>query len=1084
MPNAALVNFAAGETSPRSRGRFDLDWFRAACQKILNFIPEVPGPARFRSGFKIVRQTRGGAVARKIPFQLNSSKAYMLEFTPGKMRVYKDEDLLAKTPYDLLTTTALLDDFADGDYTANPVWTPYIAARVAVVANRLVCTAFDPGPGPVRGGAATTPQTRNIGTFQFDAEISNTGHVVFFATTYVPTVDGTGVTSYTVTGYGIDRTAAGNYKFGRFSGSGTFTLIRDLGVTGAGLKTFKFIRDSAGNWTSFVDGVLKGTNLDNTFTTTTLFAAQAHTFDTGTVTLDNIFRPGAGATDNQGVITAITQANPAVATVSVVGDLTNGDECLTSGIAGMLEMNGRQVKLANNAGLTFQLVDPVTGANIDSTAFGAYTSGGRLAEVYEIDTPYYAGDRADLSWAVSAREGVVYITHPKYDPRKLTVDSADNFVLATYARTNDPFTNRSATLTLTGLDRAATGTLIHFTPGSVIDPNATYTFSGIVGTTQLNGGSYRLRVPAGAFPAPRAFLVTTTGEAEVDSSTWTDYVSGGIAAPDVEHPIACAFYESRLGFFGTGVRPNSDFLSRAPDDNGNPRYDDFTGGTDADHAVFFALAPTNGQIDTIAWARGTAKYLFIGTFGGPFRVSGGGLDEPITPSSINVRQFDSFGCEAMTPAVASRVFWIQRGGVALRTARYDTDADDIRSYDMLLNAEQIAESRLQRVVLQAGRPDVLWVIREDGILAGMTVQGEENIAGWHRQKIGGVRAKVLDVQVLARTDKNDQLWITTERVVNGVTRRFVEILADDVVFPDPEDFYTNPDSAEQDQETYRNAVYRRQEEYVHLDAAGTFNGADRGIDAAATLTPAAVSGASVAFTASVAGTFTAADVGQQIWKKPHRDTGVGSGRATILSVNGPGTVATGSIDAEIPFDSTAAIAAGQWHIAATTIYGLADLDGERVAVVVDGAVYSDGRTAAYPVVTVALGKITLTDPAAVVHVGLPYEGFIKTHNLELSTGGGPAQAKPRNIVEAFIRFLSTLGVEFGTDIYDLKPIERRDIGNDTMDRPAPVFSGINKIHNPDNWQAEGEKHVIISQRLPLPCVVQFLDLRYETAEES
>jgi len=1080
MPNAVLVNFAAGETSPRSRGRFDLDWFRAACQKILNFIPEVPGPARFRSGFKFVRQTRGGAVARLVPFQINASRGYMLEFTPGKMRVYKDGDLLTKTPYDLLTTTALLDDFTDGDYTANPVWTPYVAAQVAVVANQLILTV----PASAEGAAATTPQTRNIGTYQFDAEISAAGHVVFFATTYAPIVNAFGVTSFTVTGYGVNRTAAGNYKFGRFSGSGTFTELLDLGVTGAGFKTFKFIRTSSGQWSCFVGGILIGTVTDATFTTTNLFAAQATTTAANTVKLDNIFRPGAGATDNQGVITAITQANPAVVSVAAVGDLANGDECVTSAIVGMLEMNGRQVKLAGASGLTFQLIDPVTGANVNSTSFGAYSSAGRLIEVYEIDTPYFAGDLDDLSWAVSARDGVLYIAHPKYAPRKLTVDSADNFTLATYVRTNDPFTNTPAILTLTGLDRAATGTLIHFTPGSVINEDSAYTFSGIVGTTQLNGGVFRLRVPSGSFATPRAFLVTTTGEAEVDSSTWTDYVSGGIATPDAEHPIAVAFYESRLFFLGTNQRLNSIFGSRAPDDDGNPRYDDFTGGVDADHAVFFALAPTNGQIDTVAWGRGTAKYLFVGTFGGPFRVSGGGLDEPITPSSINVRQFDSFGCEAMMPVTASRVFWLQRGGTTLRTARYSAEADDFRSYDMLLNAEHIADSRLRRVVLQTGRPDVLWVIRDDGILAGMTVQGDENVAGWHRQEIGGSSAKVLDAQVLARTDRDDQLWIVTERIISGTTRRFVEILADDVTFPDLEDFYTDAGAEVSDLATFKNAVYRRQEEYIHLDAAGTFNGADRGSDLSAALTPAAVSGASVAFTASVSGTFTSADVGKQIWKKPDRSTGVGAGRATILSVNGPGTIATCEIDSDVPFNSTAAIPAGGWFITATVIFGLAHFDGERVAVVVDGAVHSDGRTSAYPVVTVALGKITLTEPAAVVHVGLPYEGFIKTHNLELGGQGGPAQAKPRNIVEMFIRFLTTLGVDYGTDIYDLARIEHRDVGNDAMDRPAPVFSGVKKLHNPDTHQAEEGKHIVISQRLPLPCVVQFVDLRFDTPEEG
>ena len=1081
MANAALVNFAAGETSPRSRGRFDAAWYPASCQKLQNFIPEVAGPARFRPGFKFVRETRAGGLARLVPFRLSASRGYMLEFTPGKMRVYKDGDLLTKTPYGLLTATDTLDTFADGNYTSSPVWTPYIAAGVAVTGNALVCTV----PVGNEGEGATTPQTRNVGAYQFDVTISSAGHVVFFATTYVPTVSGAGITSYTVTGYGINRTAAGNYKFGRFSGSGTFTELVDLGVTGAGAHTIKVTRDSAGNWTCYVAGVQVGSSvLDTTYTACNLFAVQATTASGNTLTIDNILIPSAGAADNQGVITGITKASPAVATVAAVGDLANGDECIVEDVLGMFEMNGRQVKLAGNSGSTFQLLDPTTGSNVVSTDFGTWTSGGRLKEIYEIDTPYYASDFADLSWAVSARDGVMYFAHPKYAPRKLSVDSADNFTLTTYTRTNDPFVNSSSTLNLTGIDRAATGTLIYFQPGSIIDPNATYTFAGISGTTQLNAGTYRLRVPSGSFSTPRAYLVTTTGEAEVDSSAWSAWTSGGTATPDVEHPIAVALYESRLFFIGSSVRINTLFGSRAPDDDGNPRYDVFTGGTDADHAVFFALAPTNGQIDTVAWARGTSKYLYVGTFGGPFRVSGSGLDEPITPSSVNVRQFDTFGCEAMTPTLAGgRVFWIQRGGVALRTARYLADADDLVSYDMMLNAEHLANSRLRRVVLQAGRPDVLWVVRDDGILAGMTVQGEENIAGWHRQKIGGTAAKVLDAQVLARTDRDDQLWAVTERTINGATRRFVEVMADDVPFLDREDFYARGADETADRTLWEGSVYRRQEEYVHVDAAGTYDGSDRGVAAASTLTlSAATVGTGRTATASVA-VFRSTDVGRDIWVKPDRVTGVGGGRATITAYTSTTQV---TVTITVAFSSVGAHAAGDWYFTATTIYSLWHLEAQSVAVLTDGAVYSDGRGDVGTAVTVASGKITLTEAAAVVHVGPPYDGVLKTQNLEAGGRNGPAQAKPRNIYEFALRFLSTLGVQYGTDLYNLETIEHRR-NNALADRPAPVFSGIRRLSYPDRWRGTDnepdEKHIVVAQLLPLPAVIQFIDVRYEVGDE-
>lgn len=792
-------------------------------------------------------------------------------------------------------------------------------------------------------------------------------------------------------------------------------------------------------------------------------------------------------------------------TVADSDALANGDHITITGIAdgSTTELNGREFVLADKASLTLELLDPVSGAKIVGTGFAAYVpgSGGSVFDVYEIATPYLAADLADIAFAQTF--DTMYIDHYKYTPRKLTIDATGVWTLATYTRTADPFT-ASGTFAVTYAAHYATAQAfgpagIYISPavGATAISGAVYTLSGCEEDAAINGNSYRVQSSNYYGTTYWVLYNPTTGELAAPGADAGIAIAGGLATAAVENPIALAFYESRLIHAGTNRRPTTLFLSCAPSDTGASRFDVFTGATDLtpDDALFFGMAPVNGSVAYIVWAGGTNKHLLIGTFGGVFRVSGGGFDEPITPTSINIRQLDAFGCEAVPPALnGSQVFFIQRGGGTLRGVRYSQDADDLVTVDMCLNADQIGTSPLKRVVLQTAKPDVVWVVREDGILAGLTVQNAERIAGWHRHKIGGTNAKVIDIATLPRPGLSDQIYIVAERTIDGVTSRSVEVMYDDVLFPDVEDFYSTEDNFETDRLAYRGVVYRQQAQYVHMDSAASYDGSDRGVAAAATLTPGAtavtVGSVDVAFTAS-ADVFTAADVGKQIWRQPDAVTGLGAGRAEITSYVDATDVLCTITEA---FNAVTAIPAGDWFFAVDEVAGLSHLEGETVAVVLDGAVHADGKTGGdYETVTVADGKITLTagDPlaavfAAVIHVGLPYDGLLQTHNLELGGRTGPAQTKPRNICDIGIRFLHSLGCEYGTSLYKTEQIVHRD-NTMSMDRPVPVFSGIKKLHYSDQWSGkdtDNEKLVSVAQRLPLPCVVQFVDVTYESGEDE
>src|SRR5258708_31508649 len=97
-------------------------------------------------------------------------------------------------------------------------------------------------------------------------------------------------------------------------------------------------------------------------------------------------RNGAPILENPENISGITQANPAVVTITSHG-YNSGDWVFISGVNGMTQVNGRFFNInvvdANN----FSLVALPSGVNVNSTGYGAYTSAGTAQRVYTISSP-------------------------------------------------------------------------------------------------------------------------------------------------------------------------------------------------------------------------------------------------------------------------------------------------------------------------------------------------------------------------------------------------------------------------------------------------------------------------------------------------------------------------------------------------------------------------------------------------------------------------------------------------------------------------------------------------------------------------
>lgn len=96
-------------------------------------------------------------------------------------------------------------------------------------------------------------------------------------------------------------------------------------------------------------------------------------------------------------ITGVTKASPAVVTSAAHG-LADGRWVRIDGVEGMTELNSKVYEVAAATANTFQLLTVPGGEPVDSSAFSAYTSGGTIRAIYEIESPYLAEELASLNF--------------------------------------------------------------------------------------------------------------------------------------------------------------------------------------------------------------------------------------------------------------------------------------------------------------------------------------------------------------------------------------------------------------------------------------------------------------------------------------------------------------------------------------------------------------------------------------------------------------------------------------------------------------------------------------------------------------
>ena len=736
---------------------------------------------------------------------------------------------------------------------------------------------------------------------------------------------------------------------------------------------------------------------------------------------------------------------------------------------------------------------------------------------YEISTPYLTAELFEIKFAQSA--DVMFLCHPNHEVMKLSRTAHTSWTLAEVDFTDGPYLATNTTDTTLTPQQTATGT------------GKTITASAVTG---INGGVGWLATDVGRilkFNSGKAIITARTNATVAVATITTAFTNTdataafnlGAFSNTTGFPSCVSFFEQRLVFAGTTDEPQTLYFSKSGD------YENMTTGTNADDAMVYTIA--SNQVNKIRYLK-AVRTLLIGTTGGEFSVSADGTDAAVTPTNVTIKRQSSFGAANVDAQPAGNaVLFLQAAKRKIRELAYNYDSDGYVAPDLTILNETVTKSGITEMAFQQSPDNILWCVREDGVLAGLTYQRTDNVVAWHRHILGG----------RSDTTKNiiqQKISFTANTTIVNGTNNTITLSSHGLATNDPIYYYAaaNPITGISSGSLY----------YVIRTDANTIKLATTAARSAAG-TAISLTGPSTASTQFIyQGVNISSNV---IYSDDH-----GFKTGDIIFYDNVGTT-IGGLSENVPYyvsrvdddqfklytdsklvhvvsltsahtseqtdnilqdakvESIASISGDlnedelwvitqRWvngaikryvecfsefdfdetapedfkfldshlsysGVAVSSVSGLSHLEGETVYILADGATHATK--------VVASGAITLDRPSRKVTVGLPYNSVLQTMRIEAGAGQyeGTAQGKIKRISKVILRLFETVGAKVGPSLDSLETVPFRTTSG-AMDLPVSTFlAGDKEVEFTDDYNTDGFIFVKQDQALPLTVLALY-----------
>jgi len=420
---------------------------------------------------------------------------------------------------------------------------------------------------------------------------------------------------------------------------------------------------------------------------------------------------------------------------------------------------------------------------------GGYVIDSGTGLPYEIVTPFAAADLFRLRYSQTA--DVMTLTCHGYDPQELSRLAHDNWTIA-------PIDFTSKVTAPTGLSVVTVGTgagtytktyryvVTAFDANGVeslasaevaITANSLSTTAGVrVSWAVVTGAdSYRIYKDPSNGSGVYGYIGETT------ATTFEDYNF----APDTsltppkdnlpfagadDKPLAVGFYQQRRIFANTVNNPQRFFATQTGVLDSMRRS---TPPRDTDAIEADVISRQVNEIRHIV----DQDMLILLTAGSEMRVTEG-VDYVLTPATFGVRVASRFGASDVTPVTAGdTVVFVQEQGsrlVGLTARGVDMSGEPtLLGNDLSILSRHLFDGyQIVDMAYEKEPYGIIWMVRDDGTLLGLTYQRLHKVWGLHRHDTQGKFKSVACITEGGRT----ATYALIERTIGGVPKLYVERL--------------------------------------------------------------------------------------------------------------------------------------------------------------------------------------------------------------------------------------------------------------------------------------------------------------------